>query len=209
MSLELFVAYSLAVVLLTASPGPMVLLSMKHGLEAGVKGAFISALTGMLCICLMMVLCFYGVSQILQSNAILKNTLLISGVLYIVYLGVQSILDANKPHPFNVSESTQNIRVTNIVKEMSIAAWTNPKDWIFFGLFLPQFMNVAKPLLPQLSIMLITFALCEFFFLSLYGSLSFYFSKFFEKYVPIYKKILGGILVLLALLMAYHTYAPI
>lgn len=206
MSIDIFLAYSLAVVLLTASPDPMVLLSMKHGLEAGIKGTFISALTGMICICLMMTLCFYGVSKMLQSNLILKNALLISGVLYIAYLGVQSILHANKPHQFNLSEGRHHQGVKSIVKEMSISAWTNPKDWIFFGLFLPQFMNASKPLLPQLSIMLITFAVCEFFFLSLYGSLSFYFSKFFEKYVPVYKKILGAILILLAFLMAYHTY---
>nr|MBX2810043.1 LysE family transporter [Cellvibrionaceae bacterium] len=202
MSLDIYLAYLLAVVLLTASPGPMVLLTMKHGVERGLKGTLVSALTGMVSICVMIVFCFYGVSQLLQSNDLLKNTLIISGIIYIIYLGLQSIIHSKSGMAFDLNDSNKNAkRHKTIIKEMVIVAWTNPKDWIFFGLFLPQFIDLSSPLLPQLLIMLATFSFCELFFLTLYGVFSFYFSVFFNKYVPAYKIFLGFMLIILGILM--------
>lgn len=206
MTFDVFFTYLISVIVLTASPGPMVLLSMKHGVEHGVSGSILSSFTGMICICFMIILCFFGVSQILQSNFILRNALLISGVIYIFYLGLMSILQSSNNMIFSAlkKENSKQDKL-KIIREMSVIAWTNPKDWIFFGLFLPQFINEKSELLPQLIIIIITFAICEFFFLSVFGSFSYFFISMFNKYIKIYKKIIGLILIIVAFLMGYHT----
>lgn len=208
MATDVYLAYLFAVILLTATPGPMVILSMRHGIEHGVSGSILSAFTGMICICLMIILCFLGISQILQNNSLLRNMLLVSGVIYIFYLGLTSILQSNINHSYSLTNTNNPTHISKlkIIREMSIIAWTNPKDWIFFGLFLPQFINEQSPLAPQLITIIITFAVCELFFLLLFGSSSYYFSRVFNKYIALYKKILGVALMLLALYIGSYNW---
>jgi homoserine/homoserine lactone efflux protein len=159
MSLEVFIAYTIAVALIVVVPGPNIMLVVNDSMSFGVKRGLLTILgikAGTLfLVCLSMI----GLTALLTWFSGLFTLIKWAGVCYLLYLGITQIRSSLKPvSPVDLPQ-TANGRL--FLKGFLVAA-TNPKGLLFAGAFFPQFLNADAPLMPQMVILCLGFMVVSF-----------------------------------------------
>ena len=110
-----------------------------------------------------------GLGAILSTSVTAFYLLKIAGALYLVYLGYR--LWRSQPEETSKDSHTkeQKASTRNIIRQEFFVAITNPKAILIFTAFFPQFLVADTPMLPQFSIMGITFIVLEIIALILYA----------------------------------------
>ena len=85
MSIELWLYYSLAVLTLTASPGPSVLLCMTKAVTEGFRVPMYTALGSLTAIVSIMTLSFSGLGVVIATSEVAFNMIKWSGAIYLIY----------------------------------------------------------------------------------------------------------------------------
>lgn len=136
-TLVLFVAASAAVAIV---PGPDILYLVGRGVAQGRKSALVSAAalnTGALVHAAFAAL---GVSVLIQQSAPTFYAVKYAGAAYLVYLGVRTVLDKEA---FGVpgGEGPTPARLRAVFAQGVVTDLLNPKVYLFFAAFLPQFVD--------------------------------------------------------------------
>lgn len=164
MSLESLIAYLSITLLVSASPGPMMINAMTdaahYGLTKSSRG-FIGASIGNLCL---MMLSALGVALVLDRYPDIFNWIKGFGGIYLVYLGLRLWL---LPKVEGVEQSNRG--QTNLFIKGFLIAITNPKGIIYFGAFFPQFINPQEPLLFQYGLLAILFLTIDLIWMYIYA----------------------------------------
>jgi threonine/homoserine/homoserine lactone efflux protein len=158
MSLEHWLAFVVASAVLLAIPGPTVLLVVSYALGHGrraaaatVAGVALGDLTAMTCSML-------GVGALLASSAALFTALKWAGAAYLVYLGIRlwraPVLPAAASAAAAPEPATRPMR---ILAHAYVVTALNPKSVVFFVAFLPQFLDPAAAVVPQMLVFGATF----------------------------------------------------
>jgi threonine/homoserine/homoserine lactone efflux protein len=96
------------------------------------------------------------------------------GAAYLIYLGVKALRSANSMHSValqgNPEETQQNLR--SVYLGALTLQLANPKALLFFLALLPQFIDPAIPVVPQMLILAATSMVPEFCILTGYGWLA-------------------------------------
>ncbi len=159
MALHTWLIYLLTVIGLSLTPGPNGLLALSHGALYGQRKALFTISGGMLGFTVLMALSMFGIGALLQASAQALTVLKWIGGAYLVWLGVQLwrapaiTLSDEGVAP---SKSGQAL-----FRQGLLSAISNPKVILFFGAFLPQFLEPSRPLWLQFLIMVLTFVLFE------------------------------------------------
>ena len=155
MSPEVWIAFTLASVVLLATPGPTVTLVVAYALGSGrrsgwatVPGVTLGDLTAM-------TVSLLGAGAILELSATMFTLFKLLGAAYLVWLGVQKW--RSQPDPEIVSPKARPAARKRMFWGTYVVTALNPKGVIFFGAFLPQFVNTGQPLLPQYTLLGLTF----------------------------------------------------
>lgn len=155
----LFVAMTFVV---SATPGPNMLLVMRHSAQFGWRAAVATMAGCMSALLAMMCISAAGMGALLQAFPMVFDTLRLLGAAYLAYLGVMCwrapVTDASDL-PQDAPRETAVPR--QLYRQGLLVAASNPKAILFAAAFLPQFLNPALPTLPQFSILLATFAVIE------------------------------------------------
>ena len=151
-TLLLFMAASAALV---AVPGPAVLYIVGRGIAQGRAAGVVSALgieTGAL---VHVAAAVAGLSAIVASSATAFAVLKYAGAAYLVYLGVQRLRTrSDVPLAALAPESHGRLFRQGIVVNA-----LNPKVAVFFVAFLPQFVDPAQAVAPQVALLGVLFIL--------------------------------------------------
>ena len=159
MSVEVWLAFSAASIVLLIIPGPTVLLVVSYALGQGWKTAFPMAVGVALGDFTAMTLSMLGVGALLAASATVFTIVKWVGAAYLVWLGIKlfragGMMDAKARHD-KVSPA-----------RMLIHAWLvtalNPKSVTFFVAFLPQFLNPHRDFLTQMLVFESTFLVLAF-----------------------------------------------
>lgn len=176
MSSSNFLLFFFSTFLLSATPGPNMLLAFQHGLNHGVKQTVWVLLGLSFGLLLLMVSALLGIDIISRQLPWLLTFLKLGGALYLLYLGIQTWRHADDQHSFatdTVAVQTQSIepqrpKVSLIVKTPSQrfrqGMWvslSNPKAILFFAAFFPKFIDFEAVLWPQYVILTLVFFGCE------------------------------------------------
>ncbi len=159
MALHTWLIYLLAVVGLSLTPGPNALLALSHGALYGQRKTLFTITGGMLGFTLLMALSMFGIGALLQASAHALTVLKWVGGAYLVWLGVQLwrapaiTLSDEGVAPSKAGQA--------LFRQGLLSAISNPKVILFFGAFLPQFLDPSRPLWLQFLIMVLTFVLFE------------------------------------------------
>ncbi|SJM36339.1 Homoserine/homoserine lactone efflux protein [Psychrobacter pasteurii] len=163
MSLSVFLLFLFSTVLVSATPGPNMLLAFQYGLNHGVRQT-LWVLAGLsFGLFMLLVSALLGIDIISRKLPWLLTVMKVAGALYLIYLGVQSWRYADDTVQFNkdaesqVPQSqTQAQAKGHIVKSATQrfrqGMWvslSNPKAILFFAAFFPKFINFNAPLWPQ------------------------------------------------------------
>jgi threonine/homoserine/homoserine lactone efflux protein len=155
LSLELWIAFTLASAALLAVPGPTVLLLVSYALGRGrasalatVPGVALGDLTAM-------TVSLLGAGAILAASTMLFTALKLVGAIYLVWLGIQL---------WRAGASVGEITASHARADRPRMFWNayvvtalNPKSVVFFVAFVPQFVDPAGPMLTQFAILEATF----------------------------------------------------
>jgi threonine/homoserine/homoserine lactone efflux protein len=142
---EKFPIFLAAAFLLAISPGPGMLYvlarSLKGGRKVGLSSSFGTALGGMSHV----IAAAFGLSAILAQSAYAFLFIKYLGAAYLIYLGIRTLASRDTHMPDAAAEAKgQNPFWQGVLTEV-----LNPKTALFFLAFIPQFVDHAKPLIPQ------------------------------------------------------------
>jgi threonine/homoserine/homoserine lactone efflux protein len=152
MSIEHWLAFVAASAVMLAIPGPTILLVISYALGHGqrttaatVAGVALGDFTAMTASML-------GLGALLATSAAIFTVLKWVGAAYLVWLGVKlwraPVLDAATQDAGEVSTE----RPIRIFLHTYVVTALNPKSIVFFVAFLPQFLDLTRPLFSQMLI---------------------------------------------------------
>ncbi len=181
MEFNTWIYYLLAVAVLTATPGPSVLLCVVTSIKQDFKTAFITSIGSLLAIIGIMSISFTGLGIIISSSEYIFNLIKYIGAGYLIYLGYKSFTSKEESYEFNSKvESKEKSKLKYFIDGFMVGA-SNPKAIVFFTALFPQFINQSKPLLQQYLIFVATFAILELSWLLFYSYLGAKSSSWFLK----------------------------
>lgn len=171
MTLEVWFYYVVAVLILTASPGPSSLLCMTKGVVSGWKVGAYTALGSLSAITLIMTLSFTGLGVVISSSEIVFNIVKWVGAGYLIYLGVKVLLSSQENYEKLLPNQSKNERFYTHYTSGFIVGASNPKAILFFTALFPQFIDPLGSLFSQYVIFAMTFVTLELLWLLLYAYL--------------------------------------
>ncbi len=148
-----FVAASTALLLI---PGPTVLLVLSYAMSQGKRVALATAGGVALGDLIAMSASLAGLGALVLASATLFTVLKWVGAVYLVYLGVKLFRSAPKAALGDLERVTET-RASSVFGHAAAVTALNPKSIAFFIAFVPQFVAVERPLLPQFVILVATF----------------------------------------------------
>lgn len=138
MSFE-FLITSLVIV---ATPGTGVILTLAAGLSRGSRAAVIAAIGCTLGIIPHMAAAIVGLAAVLHASALAFQTIKILGVVYLLYMAWQTLRDGGT---FSIASEPDARSTLQVIWSAILANVLNPKLSIFFLAFLPQFVPASDP----------------------------------------------------------------
>lgn len=156
MSLEVYIAYTIACFIVLIIPGPTILLVVGYALSEGRRAAWHTVSGVALGDLTAMVASFAGMGALLAASATAFAVLKYVGAAYLVYLGIK-MWRAKPRLQASDFETTERASARRMALHAYAVTALNPKSIVFFIAFLPQFIDPARALLPQLTLMGVTF----------------------------------------------------
>lgn len=199
---EKYLAFLTVMFAMSIMPGPAILFAVAAGMSRGLKGALLATLGMNLAALLWFVGSALGL-VILAATApwIFKVTGWL-GVAYILWLGVDALrgamkVDAAPPRALRAPSSA-------VFRDGFIVQVTNPKLLLFFTAVLPPFVEVGRPVWPQMGAFAVALVALDSFFMIGYGVLGATFAhKMAEpRFRRLFGLFVGFVLMVVAGLMA-------
>jgi len=159
MALDTWFIYLLASIGLSLTPGPNSLLALTHGALYGARRTLFTIVGGVFGFSALIALAMFGLTALLQTSASVLTVLKWVGGAYLVWLGIQ--LWRSPALHLEVSERAARLNNLGMFRQGLLSALANPKVLLFYGAFLPQFIDPQRGLLLQFVIMATTFASVE------------------------------------------------
>ncbi len=186
MNLSTWWIFVTATFLISAAPGPNMLLIMNQSVRFGLRASIYSMAGCMTALMIMFTLSALGLGVILQQSPAVFDVLRWLGALYLAYLGykvwtapvVAASTEENNNLDIKNNNASGNKNVIynafSLYKTGFFTAGSNPKALLFAAAFLPQFIQASLPQIPQLLILLATFSVLEilWYFIYALGGLS-------------------------------------
>lgn len=145
-----FSLYLTAALLLAITPGPGIFYVLTRSIKGGRREGYASSLGTAAGGLFHVAAAALGLSAILATSALAFNLIKFGGALYLIYLGVRTLL--SKDMDFAVegggAENHKRAFYQGVLTEM-----LNPKTALFFLAFIPQFINMDSPLVPQFMLL--------------------------------------------------------
>lgn len=142
-SLPTMLAFAAASLLLAATPGPDMTLTISRALSQGKKPALWVVLGTSLGIVIHTMLVAFGVSALITASPTAFLILKTGGAAYLLWLAMQAVRFGSKLAVKRVEEPRAS-PWTNLSSGLSVNL-LNPKVIIFFMTFLPQFVTAGDP----------------------------------------------------------------
>lgn len=154
MDLSVWITYFIATIVLSVSPGPGVFSSISSGLHHGFRLGLWNGVGMQMANFLMVIVVAFGLGTILLASETLFTAVKWAGVIYLVYLGIVTWRAPARGFEEDKDDNAHTAREV-FMRGFWVNA-TNPKGIIFFAAILPQFIDVARPQLPQYAILAAT-----------------------------------------------------
>ncbi|NBF02583.1 LysE family transporter [Pseudomonas sp. Fl5BN2] len=162
MSLETWLLFGAAALVVILIPGPLSLLMISNSLNYGLRRSYPAFLGGVLASICLLNASALGLGALLLASEQLFSALKVVGALYLFYLAWQSWQQSRQPsHGAVVPEAAPKPRFRALFGRAFVLGASNPKDILFFAAFLPQFLSTQQPFLPQLLVMIVTWTLLD------------------------------------------------
>ncbi len=146
-----------------ATPGPTVLLALTNGSRFGVRRALPGMIGAVLSDAVLISAVAIGLGALLAASEFWFSALKWVGAAYLAFLGIMMLrskgsIDAALQASANPSKGS----AFSIGLKSFMVAVTNPKGYLFFSAFLPQFIDPSAPQMQQYIVLGAIFAALDF-----------------------------------------------
>lgn len=205
MSLQTWWLFVLMTFVVSATPGPNMLLVLSNSARFGLPAAVASMVGCMSSLLAMMSISAAGLGAVLQMFPAVFDALRLAGAAYLAYLGIKSW---RAPVRETVVDTPRLLEPAMtpaaLFRQGMLVAASNPKAILFAVAFLPQFINPQHAQLPQFGILLSTFAVIEVSWYVVYAvsgnRLAVYLQR--ASVLRVFNRVTGGAFVGFAAMMA-------
>lgn len=164
MSVEAWLSYAIATLLICITPGPNMMLMLAMGLQHGLRGTVPAMLGALSVVLAMMVSSALGMGFVLQQSPAAFLALKWLGAAYLAWLGLQLLLRPSQSGAMPVQQTATNSDGVDfgskVGKAMAVAG-SNPKAIVFAAAWFPQFIDASRAAWSQLAVLLPTFIVLE------------------------------------------------
>ncbi|WP_017216039.1 LysE family translocator [Pseudoalteromonas sp. NJ631] len=162
---------------LNMAPGPNNLLALNNARRYGFRIALLAGLGRLAAFCVMIALAASGLAVVLYTSEILFLAIKTCGALYLLWIAYNLWRSDVSP----VSDDVRNLSIIGLMKQEFALAAGNPKAILIFTAFLPQFVDVAKNVTEQFSLLGATFLVLEVVAIAMYAVIGLYLRQWFSK----------------------------
>lgn len=156
MDFQIWLTFITASVALLLIPGPTVLLVLSYAISQGKRVALATVGGVALGDFLAMSASLAGLGALVLASAALFTVLKWIGAAYLIYLGIK-LFRSGSTASLGDLENVTETSAYNVFAHATAVTALNPKSIVFFIAFVPQFVVVDRPLLPQFAILISTF----------------------------------------------------
>lgn len=159
--------FLLTSLVIVASPGTGVLITLTAGLTRGHRAAIVAAFGGTLGIIPHMIAAITGLAAILHASALAFEVIRYAGVAYLLYM---AWLTLRENGALAIDDTPSSRTDFEVIRSAILVNILNPKLSIFFFAFLPQFVGkeAGAPVLAMLELSL-AFMAMTFVVFVIYG----------------------------------------
>jgi homoserine/homoserine lactone efflux protein len=150
MALDAYVAYVAACALIAVIPGPTVTVILANSLKHGTRAGLLNVAGTQLGLALMMGTLVLGLSSVIAAMGGLFEWLRYAGAAYLVWLGWKLLRSSGD------MASAAAIPRGGFVLQGFLVLMANPKVLLFFGAFIPQFVNPEGDYVAQIVLLGVT-----------------------------------------------------
>lgn len=193
MALHTWLLYLVAAFGLSLTPGPNSLLVLTHGALHGHRKTLFTVAGGAIGFVALIALSMVGIGTLLKASANALTVLKLVGGLYLLWLGIQ--LWRAPAIQLRPDASKENTRGTELFRQGLLTAVSNPKALLFYGAFMPQFIDPNRDLLLQFVIMATNFVVIEFLVEYLLALLAHRIRPALERVGKKFNRVCGGMFV--------------
>ncbi len=208
MTLDTWWLFLLMTFVVSATPGPNMLLVMSTSARLGFRRSTATMAGCLMAVLAMMVLSASGLAALLKAQPMLFDALRLGGALYLAWLGVQQWRAPVTEAPLGERADERVVDPSLSTRALFLKGWlvaaSNPKAILFAAAFFPQFIHADAPALPQFTVLLVTFSVVEVGWYLVYAASGDRASRYLRR-APVmrwFNRVTGGVFVGFAVLMA-------
>ena len=154
MSLQAYLAFVAASVALALLPGPVVTLVIANGLRYGTRAALINCAGAQTGLAIVIGIVAVGLTSLLATMGYWFDWVRFAGAAYLVWLGIKLIWSPAEGVKADAPPAPPR---GGFFLQGFVVLLSNPKVLVFFGAFIPQFMDLSKDHFPQVALLGVTF----------------------------------------------------
>lgn len=152
MSLELYAAYVVACIVIVLIPGPTVTLIIASSMRHGTRAGLLNAAGTQAGVAAMIAIVGIGLTSMIEAMGHWFEWIRLLGAAYLIWLGIQMFRSSSKLSDSGFARRPRG----GFFLQGFLVAISNPKTLIFFGAFIPQFIDPSANYAQQIAIMGVT-----------------------------------------------------
>lgn len=209
MSAMTLLAFALVAFIGIATPGPTVLLALSNGSRFGVGRALFGMAGAVASDFVLIGAVSAGLGALLAASEFWFAVVKWIGVAYLAFLGIMLLRSKGTfDEALRAAGEGRARSARAIFLKSFLVAVTNPKGYLFFSAFLPQFVAPAAPQAPQFLALAIVFATIDFAVMFTYAALGSQAMRALKKSGALWlDRLCGGALLALAGSLALYKRA--
>jgi threonine/homoserine/homoserine lactone efflux protein len=201
-------AFALVAFIGIATPGPTVLLALTNGSRYGVRRATAGMVGAVLSDFVLIGAVALGLGALLAASEFWFTVVKWLGAGYLAFLGIMLLRSKGTIQVANEAGGAAPVSSAAIFLKSFLVAVTNPKGYLFFTAFLPQFIDPAAPQASQYAMLALVFAAVDFTVMFGYALLGAKAAAFLKRSGAVWlDRLCGGALLALAGSLALYRRA--
>lgn len=132
-----YLAYVAACIAIVIVPGPTVTVIIANALRHGSRAGLLNVVGTQIGIGLMIGILTLGLAAVVAVMAEVFDVLRLLGAAYLIWLGIKLWRSKGELH----SDTAKPAPKLGFIAQGFVVIWSNPKALLFFGAFIPQFVD--------------------------------------------------------------------
>jgi len=168
MSIELYLAYVLACIVVVIVPGPTVTLIVANSMRYGTRAGMLNIVGTQLGLATMIGLVVVGLASLIATMEWWFDWVRLAGAAYLIWLGIGLLRSRGTFDRADAVPPTRN----GFFLQGFLVVMSNPKALLLFGAFIPQFVDPTGDYIGQVILLGVTAMASALIFDSVYALLA-------------------------------------